>query len=187
MAADVDRPHVLVQLRIDSHGGAAPRSRAGRARPLRELPSRDPPRRVARPASQPALARVLCRLPRWGDGGARRAPSRGQAPARRPQAGSDRLNPHAEYHRYVPAAASAARTAGRTGALRLRWPAGIALGAYVLIAFLYFGLRALGHAGRTYIGTPNGDPQLEIWAFGWWPHAILNGHNPFYTHAIWAP
>jgi len=57
----------------------------------------------------------------------------------------------------------------------------------VLVAFLYFGLRALGHSGRTYIGTPNADAQLEIWAFAWWPHALLNWHNPFYTHALWAP
>ncbi|MBV8597806.1 MAG: hypothetical protein JO017_03195 [Actinobacteria bacterium] len=61
------------------------------------------------------------------------------------------------------------------------------LASYVLVAFLYFGLRALGHTGRTYIGTPNADAQLEIWAFAWWPHAILHGHSPFYTHALWAP
>ncbi len=48
-------------------------------------------------------------------------------------------------------------------------------------------MPALGHAGRTYIGLPNGDPELEIWAFAWWPHAILHGQNPFVTHAIWAP
>lgn len=87
----------------------------------------------------------------------------------------------------MPAAALAARTAVRAGAVRLRWPATAALAGYVLVAFLYFGLRALGHSGRTYIGTPNADAQLEIWAFAWWPHAILNGHNPFYTHALWAP
>jgi hypothetical protein len=81
----------------------------------------------------------------------------------------------------APAAALRVRL-GRRG-----WTSGLALGGYVLVAFLYFGLPALFHSGRSYIGTPNGDAQLEIWAFAWWPHAILNGHNPFYTHAIWAP
>ena len=31
------------------------------------------------------------------------------------------------------------------------------------------------------------DPQIFIWSFAWWPHAILHGLNPFVTHAIWAP
>jgi hypothetical protein len=88
----------------------------------------------------------------------------------------------------VPVAFLAARRSALLALLRRRgWASGLALGGYALVSFLYFGLRALGHPGRTYIGTPNGDPQLEIWAFAWWPHAILHGENPFYTHAIWAP
>jgi hypothetical protein len=71
--------------------------------------------------------------------------------------------------------------------LRPAYAKAVALALYVLVAFLFFGVRALGHSGRTFIGTPNGDPQLEIWAFAWWPHAILHGHNPFFTHAVWAP
>ena len=81
----------------------------------------------------------------------------------------------------APAAALRVRL-GRRG-----WTSGLALGGYVLVAFLYFGLPALGNGGRTYIGTPNADAQLEIWAFAWWPHAILHGHNPFFTHVLWAP
>ena len=88
----------------------------------------------------------------------------------------------------MPIAFPAAHRSALVARLRRRgWASGLALGSYALISFLYFGLRALGHPGRTYIGTPNGDAQLEIWAFAWWPHAILNGENPFYTHAIWAP
>ena len=62
-----------------------------------------------------------------------------------------------------------------------------ALCSYAVISFLYFGLPMLFHAGRTYFGIRNGDAELEIWAFGWWPHAILHGQNPFYTHVVWAP
>lgn len=61
-----------------------------------------------------------------------------------------------------------------------------ALAAYTLVSFLYFGLRPLLDPGTQYIG-PGADPQIFIWSFAWWPHAILHGQNPFITHAIWAP
>jgi hypothetical protein len=58
--------------------------------------------------------------------------------------------------------------------------------AYALISFCYFGLRVLSHPGRDYVGTGR-DPQIFIWALGWWPHAVLHGENPFVSHAVWAP
>ena len=61
-----------------------------------------------------------------------------------------------------------------------------ALALYATLAFLLFGLRLATDAGSTYSGTGR-DPQLFIWAFAWWPHAILHGLNPFVTHAAWAP
>jgi len=61
-----------------------------------------------------------------------------------------------------------------------------ALGGYGAVSFLYFGLRLLLEPGRQYIGQVD-DPQIPIWSFAWWPHAILHGENPFYTHAVWAP
>jgi hypothetical protein len=70
---------------------------------------------------------------------------------------------------------------------RRGWASGLALGGYALISFLYFGLPMLFHSGRTYFGIRNGDAELETWAFAWWPHAILHGQNPFFTHVIWAP
>jgi hypothetical protein len=33
----------------------------------------------------------------------------------------------------------------------------------------------------------NGDPTSFMWAFEWWPHAILHGLNPFHPDVIWAP
>lgn len=70
--------------------------------------------------------------------------------------------------------------------VRLRWGSLTALVSYSAVAFLYLGLRLLVEPGRQYVGF-DVDPQIFIWAFGWWPHAILHGQNPFYTHAIWAP
>ena len=57
---------------------------------------------------------------------------------------------------------------------------------YALISFCYFGLRVVAHPGRDYIGSFR-DPEVDIWAFAWWPHAVLHGENPFVSHAIWAP
>jgi hypothetical protein len=69
-----------------------------------------------------------------------------------------------------------------------RVPAGaVALGAYTLVSFLYFGLRVVLRSGGTSFVGYGADPQIFIWSFAWWPHAILHGENPFVTHAIWAP
>jgi hypothetical protein len=44
----------------------------------------------------------------------------------------------------------------------------------------------LPHPGRAYVGS-GADPQIFIWMFAWWPHALLHGLDPFRTNAIWAP
>src|SRR6266852_4762273 len=62
----------------------------------------------------------------------------------------------------------------------------LAVLAYVGIAFLYFGLRVVLRGDGAYVGH-GVDPQIFIWSFGWWPHALLHGENPLVTHAIWAP
>jgi hypothetical protein len=80
-----------------------------------------------------------------------------------------------------PAVAAAARP------VRLRVPpAAAALALYCLVAFLDFGLRLILTPGSQYLGV-FADPQIPIWSFAWWPHAIANGENPFVTHAVWAP
>ncbi|HWB21982.1 MAG TPA: hypothetical protein VG652_03740 [Gaiellaceae bacterium] len=68
---------------------------------------------------------------------------------------------------------------------RARTNAFVLLG-YTGIAFLYFGFRLLPHPGRAVLGAGR-DPQIFIWSFAWWPHAIGNWENPFVTHAIYAP
>jgi hypothetical protein len=57
---------------------------------------------------------------------------------------------------------------------------------YVAVSFLYFGVRLLPHPGRDLVGFGS-DPQIFVWSFAWWPHALLHGQNPFVTHAIFAP
>ena len=58
---------------------------------------------------------------------------------------------------------------------------------YLTLSFLFFGVRIAAHPERMVVGGLFTDPQIFVWSFAWWPHAILHGDNPFYTHAIWAP
>jgi hypothetical protein len=71
-------------------------------------------------------------------------------------------------------------------AVSRRFTNGAALFGYCLLAFLYLGLPIAAHPGRSYVGSTI-DPEIVVWLFGWWPHAIGHGMNPIYTHAIWAP
>jgi hypothetical protein len=57
---------------------------------------------------------------------------------------------------------------------------------YTAAAFCFFGLRVALHPGSRLVGT-GADPQIFVWSFAWWPHAIVHGENPIVTHAIWAP
>ena len=71
------------------------------------------------------------------------------------------------------------------------WSGGAGLGnttfavllGYGLVSFLFFGLRPVIQPGRQYIGVFD-DPQIPIWSFAWWPHAIAHGLNPFVTRAV---
>jgi hypothetical protein len=62
----------------------------------------------------------------------------------------------------------------------------VALVGYSAVSALFFGLRLWIEPGRQYLGAGS-DPQIFIWMFAWWPHAILDGINPFSTHAVWSP
>ena len=57
---------------------------------------------------------------------------------------------------------------------------------YASIGFVYFGLPLLLKSGPRYLGQ-GPDANIFIWAFAWWPHAILHGQNPFFSHAVWWP
>jgi len=70
--------------------------------------------------------------------------------------------------------------------LLTRHPAAAAFCCYALVSFLHLGLPALVQSGNRYVGYGY-DPQIFIWSFAWWPHAVLDGQNPIVTHAVWAP
>ncbi len=60
------------------------------------------------------------------------------------------------------------------------------LALYLVISASYFGLPVAAHPGRTIIGT-GADPEIFIWMFAWWPHALAHGLDPFRTNEIWTP
>jgi hypothetical protein len=57
---------------------------------------------------------------------------------------------------------------------------------YSAISFGYFGARLLPHPGRVLLGSGR-DPEIFVWSFAWWPHAISEWTNPLVSHAIYAP
>ena len=61
-----------------------------------------------------------------------------------------------------------------------------AFAAYLVVSLLSFGVPLLPHPGRFLLGV-GADPDIFVWNFGWWPHAILHGENPIVSHAVWAP
>jgi hypothetical protein len=59
---------------------------------------------------------------------------------------------------------------------------------YAAVSFAYFGWRLLPHPGRILVGTDGQhDPEIFVWSFAWWPHAILTWTNPFFSHVVYAP
>jgi hypothetical protein len=62
----------------------------------------------------------------------------------------------------------------------------IVLAGYAVISFGYFGWRLFPHPGRVMVGFGH-DPEIYIWSFAWWPHAIGSWTNPFVSHALYAP
>jgi hypothetical protein len=62
----------------------------------------------------------------------------------------------------------------------------LVLAGYAAVAFTYFGARLASHPGRDLLGHGR-DPQIFVWSFAWWLHALETWQNPFYSHAIYAP
>ncbi len=59
---------------------------------------------------------------------------------------------------------------------------------YVALSLAIFGSSALPHLGSQCVcGQFGNDPGTYMWFLAWWPHALLHGHNPFLTDAVFAP
>ena len=62
-----------------------------------------------------------------------------------------------------------------------------AFSIYMSLSILFFGRGLIGHLTTRVIGKDVGDPGAHIWFLEWLPHALVGGHNPIFTTAIWAP
>jgi hypothetical protein len=74
-------------------------------------------------------------------------------------------------------------------ALDLRPPIWIgALLLYLGCELALFGPAILGRLQTGAVGSnPSSDFQVMTWSLEWWPWAVLHGHNPLHTDAVWAP
>jgi hypothetical protein len=62
------------------------------------------------------------------------------------------------------------------------------LALFAATSLVAFGTALWPHPGRGIIGLGNQkDPEIFVWAFAWFPHAIGTWTNPFITHAVYQP
>lgn len=73
----------------------------------------------------------------------------------------------------------------RPGRLPSGWQSALALLIYSSASLVFFGRGLIGHFSTRHIGE-GADPELMTWFLVWWPYALKNRLNPFFTHAIWA-
>jgi hypothetical protein len=79
------------------------------------------------------------------------------------------------------------RLAGRVRSMR---PAGqglVAFVAYFGIAFGVYALPVVTRFSSAFVATGRNDPKIFLWSLAWWPKAIVEGQNPLFTDALWAP
>ncbi len=65
----------------------------------------------------------------------------------------------------------------------MAWP----LLLYGGIALLVWGPWVLDDPSSKLLAANDLDPSAYLWFFAWWPHALLNGLDPFYTELIFVP
>jgi hypothetical protein len=64
----------------------------------------------------------------------------------------------------------------------------VAFAGYLLLALLLFGRDAIADPDSVCACWGNGgDPTSFMWSLEWWPHALVNGLNPFVPDVIWTP
>jgi hypothetical protein len=64
--------------------------------------------------------------------------------------------------------------------------AAAALGLYLLVSFLFFGVRVVDDLGSRSIGIGE-DPSLFMWALKWWPQSVMEAWSPLHTDLIYVP
>jgi hypothetical protein len=63
-----------------------------------------------------------------------------------------------------------------------------ALVLYLGCELALFGPAILGRLQTGAVGAnPSSDFQVMTWSLEWWPWAVLHGHDPLHTNAVWAP
>ena len=70
---------------------------------------------------------------------------------------------------------------GRTG------PSLAVLSLYLATSVALFGWPLWPHPGRGILGLTFQDPEIFIWSFAWWAHAIGSFTNPFVTNVVYYP
>ena len=63
----------------------------------------------------------------------------------------------------------------------------VAAGIYCVASLALFGRGVLRHPRAEVVGDGGADKTLYMWAFEWWPRAILHGHNPLDVDVAWMP
>ena len=63
------------------------------------------------------------------------------------------------------------------------WP----LALYALFSFLLFGLPIADQPRGSIIASDEIDSSVFMWFYGWWPHALSSGLNPFVTFHQFVP
>jgi hypothetical protein len=63
----------------------------------------------------------------------------------------------------------------------------VAAAVYLVLSLLLFGRDAIVDPDAVCACVGDGDPTSFMWSFVWWPHAILDGLNPFFSKVVWAP
>jgi hypothetical protein len=63
----------------------------------------------------------------------------------------------------------------------------VALLLFGCLDLVFFGIPVVAHPKRVCLCGSGPDPFSYMWFMSWWPHALLHGHNPFVTDALFAP
>jgi hypothetical protein len=63
----------------------------------------------------------------------------------------------------------------------------IALGVYVGVMIVAFGLALITQLDKAAVGQSEVDPNFYIWAWRWWTYAVTHWTNPLYSYQIGAP